>query len=888
VFVSPIEGSRRDARAIGSQIWNMLPLPRVALLSAFALALVTSCADDGAQDGDLEGPITLPPQFSDSAVADVAAPTALAFTPDGRLLIASQQGKVRVYKNGALRATAAIDLSAQICTNSERGVLGVAIDPSFATNHFVYLYYTKNKHASCATNAPGTGPVNRASRFTYDPATDTIDPASELVLVDNIMSLGGNHNGGDLHFGADGLLHISVGDSGCQLGNSSKCGGSNTNATYASILNGKILRVTSTGGIPDGNMFVGASGAVKCGTPGGEPAYNLNNSKPCLETFARGLRNPFRFAFKPSSNAFFINDVGQNLYEEIDDGKSGANYGWPIREGNCANGSTTDCGAPPAGLTNPLYAYDRSAGCKSITGAAFVPPGAFGSSYDGVYLFADYVCGKIFARAAGGGTPTTFAQALGGSSVVDMVFGPSPGGSGQGLYYTTYANGGQIRRVDFTGAVNRAPTAKFSASPVGGPAPLAVSFDGSGSSDPDAGDTLTYLWTFGDGQTKTTTTPTTSHTYSGNTNVTAQLVVKDNHGLASAAVTRTIYVGDVAPSVTISAPAEGATFKSDQPLALHGSATDAEDGALPASALSWTVLRHHADHTHPWAGPLIGPDQTIQAPPPEDLASAANSYLEVRLTATDSRGQSTTITRDVQPRAVALTFKTSPAGLKLVLDGTTTVTGPATVTSWEAWGLHVDANPQTDGSGKAWVFSSWSDGGAASHTITTPGAATTYTATFVAASAQPIKINFQPAGSPVPSGYAADSGLVFGARGGGLSFGWNAANDNTRDRDSAASPDQRYDTLDHMQKPSNPNASWELAVANGSYDVHVVMGDPSNLDSDFELNVEGVKVVSGKPSATSHWVEGTKTITVSDGRLTLTNATGAANNKVCFLEVTPH
>ncbi len=865
-----------------------MPRPRHVLISLLAFGLVSSCADDGAQEARTEAPITLPPQFSDSAVATVPAPTALAFTPDARLLIASQQGTLRVYRDGALRATPALDLSAQICTNSERGLLGVAVDPAFAANHFVYLYYTRNKHASCATNAPGTGPVNRVSRFTYDVAADTIDSATELVLIDNILSLGGNHNAGDLHFGADGLLYVSVGDSGCQLGDSSNCGGSNTNATYSSILSGKMLRITTTGAIPSGNMFVGAAGAVACGTPGAEPAYDLNNTKPCLETFARGLRNPFRFAFKPASNAFFINDVGQNLFEEIDDGASGKDYGWPVREGLCANGSTTDCGAPPAGMTNPIHAYDRSSGCASITGAVFVPPGAFGSAYDGVYLFGDYVCGKVFARAPSGGTPTTFAQAFGGSSVVTMTFGPSLGGSGQGLYYTTYANGGQVHRIDFTGAVNRAPTAKLAASPTGGAAPLVVSFDGTGSSDPDAGDTLSFVWSFGDGATQTTTSPTTTHTYTGSSNVTASLVVTDNHGLASAAVTMLIYPGDLAPSVTISGPAAGDTFKANQPLALHGSATDAEDGALPASALSWIVVRHHAAHTHPWTGPLTGPDQTIQAPPPEDLASAGNSYLEVRLTATDSRGRSTTVSRDVQPHTVALTFKTSPAGLKLVLDGTTTVTSPATVTSWEGWGMTAAASTQQDSSGTTWVFQSWSDGGAASHVVTTPATPTTYTATFVTSTA-PIRVNFQPAGSPVPTGYVADTGLVFGARGGGLSYGWNAANDvNTRDRNSAASPDQRYDTLDHMQKPGNPNASWELALANGTYDVHVVMGDPSHLDSDFRLNAEGASIVNGTPSAASHWLEGTRTITVTDGRLTLTNAVGAANNKLCFVDVTPH
>jgi PA14 domain-containing protein/putative Ig domain-containing protein len=150
-----------------------------------------------------------------------------------------------------------------------------------------------------------------------------------------------------------------------------------------------------------------------------------------------------------------------------------------------------------------------------------------------------------------------------------------------------------------------------------------------------------------------------------------------------------------------------------------------------------------------------------------------------------------------------------------------------------------------------------------------------------------IRINFQTPSAAVSPGYLKDAGLVYGNRGNGQSYGWNA--DNTaqmRDRNAANSPDQRYDTLAYMQRPGNPDASWELAVPNGSYSVRIVAGDPSYFDSAFAIAAEGVLVVSGTTTSANRWLDGTATVTVADGRLTIRNATGASSNKICFVEVT--
>jgi len=391
---------------------------------------------------------TLPPGFTDALVASVGAPTAFAFTPDGRLLVARQAGELRVIVGGSLLPAPALTLP--VCSNSERGLLGVAVDPQFAVNGHIYLYYTFDKFGSCASNV-ATSPVNRISRFVL-PASSFINPSTEVVLVDGIPSPNGNHNGGDLQFGKDGYLYASVGDGGCYY-QGSRCSGPNPAARELNAPLGKILRIARDGSIPPDNPFVGA-GTARC-NQGPAPVGTA-----CQEVFAFGLRNPFRIAFDPNATGtrFFIDDVGQSAWEEIDVAAAGADYGWNQREGPCVVGSTTSCGAPPAGMTNPIFAYRRDVpvpgtsvtGCATITGGAFVPNGLWPAPYGGAYLFGDFACGSLFRLDASGSSATAFATGLGGGTPVSVAFGPS--GASQALYYTSYAAGGQIRKISYSGA----------------------------------------------------------------------------------------------------------------------------------------------------------------------------------------------------------------------------------------------------------------------------------------------------------------------------------------------------------------------------------------------------------------------------------------------------
>ncbi len=397
-----------------------------------------------------------------SVVRDVGQPVALDFTPDGRMLVADKPGRLQVSRSDGTQRSIALDLSAKVCTGErspgrqdERGLLGVTVDPFFETTGYVYVYYTYKKFPDAA-NPPGPcpyrdpdSPVNRVSRF--EMSGDVIDPSSEVVLIDNIPSPAGSHNAGDVKFGKDNNLYVSVGDGGCDYDDLSLCAGKNDAAQDPHALVGKILRVTRGGAVPPTNPYTGPD-SERCGDPGDNG--RADPGRECQEVFATGLRNPFRMAFDPDATGtrFFINDVGQFDWEEIDRGKSGANYGWNLCEGrhdNPEREDAVDCTAAP--FTPPVHEYshdpqpDRSQ-CRSITGGAFVPNNSrWPASYTNSYLFGDYICNKIFAlvpRSGGGFTRKVLVTNLDDFGPISMDFGPR-----RSLYYTTFANGGEVRRV---------------------------------------------------------------------------------------------------------------------------------------------------------------------------------------------------------------------------------------------------------------------------------------------------------------------------------------------------------------------------------------------------------------------------------------------------------
>ena len=754
----------------------------------------------------------------------------MAFAPDGRLFVAEQGGRLRVIKNGSLLATPF--LTVPTTATGERGLLGVAFDPAFATNGFVYVYYT------AAT--PNTH--NRVSRFTAN--GDVAVAGSEVPILDlNPLSGATNHNGGATHFGPDGKLYVAVGDNA-----------SGSNAQSMSNLLGKILRIDADGTIPSDNPFFST-------------ATGQNRA-----IWALGLRNPFTFTFQPGTGRMFVNDVGETTWEEINDGIAGSNYGWPTTEGQTSDPR----------FRSPIFWYGHGSssttGC-AITGGAFYNPSTaqFPSDYVGDYFFADYCSGWIRKLDPASGN-TVAAFAAGAASPVDLLTA-----SDGSLYYLTRGSGGSVFRVRYTASQAPTITTHPASQTVGAGSPATFTVAASGTAP------LSYQWQRNgtDIAGATSSSYTIASAQTGDNGARFRARVTNSAGSVTSNEATLTVTANQLPTATITAPAAGSLYAGGDTIAYAGTGTDPEDGTLGGARFTWSVDFHHADHTHPFMQPTSGATGgTIAIPTSGETAS--DVWYRIHLTVTDSAGLTSSTFRDVNPRLARITLATSPPGLQLRLDGQP-VTTPLTLTGVVGIQRSLEApSPQLVGL-NVWTFDSWSNGGAQTQTISTPAADATYTARYRGAlPIPPIKVDFQPAGAPTVAGYLVDGGAAYGDRGNGQVYGWNASTAAaTWDRDSKKSPDQRYDTLTAMQHFTNRYARWELAVPNGSYTVRVVSGDPTAHNSVFKVTVEGVLTVDGDPTAANRWIEGTRTVTVSDGRLTIANGAGASNNKICFVEVTP-
>ena len=619
---------------------------------------------------------TLPQGFTETQVASgFSKPYAMAFAPDGRLFISLQGGKVLIYKNGALLPTPFVTLN--VDSSGDRGVIGIAFDPAFATNHYVYIYYTAKTPTI----------HNRVSRFTAN--GDVAVAGSEQVIFD-VETLGTSvlHNGGSLQFGTDGKLYVTTGD--------------NVQPTKAQSMTttlGKVLRLNPDGTIPSDNPF-----------------YNTNTGI-YRSIWALGLRNPFTSAMQPGTGRYFINDVGAMAWEEIDDGIAGANYGWPNTEG-----ATND-----PRFVGPIFTYAHgttsTTGCAIAGGSFYNPPIVqFPSSYVGTYFFADHCSGWIRNFDPTTGIATDFIT--GAVGPVNVQTGPDGL-----LYYLSRddnTGAGKLFKVSFSGApaVSQQPTdvivgpgtpATFSVMATG-QQPLSYQWQRDGSNIPGA-----------TASSYTLSSPTLS-----DNGAQFRCVVSNGLGSTTSMSATLTVTTDTPPDPTITAPIEGTHYNAGDVISYAGTGTDAEDGTLPASAFTWEIVFHHNTHTHNFITPFSGTKSgtfTI----PNTGETDPDVWYRIHLTVRDSVGLTTSVYRDVVPNTSTIQLATSPANLQVTLDSqpvTTPLSVLGVVGMQRTLGV---VSPQVVG-GVSYHFVSWSDGGSASHVITTPASNTTYTAMFAAGS----------------------------------------------------------------------------------------------------------------------------------------------------------
>jgi hypothetical protein len=464
-----------------------------------------------------------------------------------------------------------------------------------------------------------------------------------------------------------------------------------------------MLRINADGTIPADNPFFGTAGGAN------------------RAIWATGLRNPFTFAVQPGTGRIFINDVGQNTWEEVNDGVAGSNYGWPTTEGPTNNQA----------FRSPLFVYQHDAGDPTgcaISGGAFYNPTTqqFPAEYEGDYFFADYCSGWIWRLDMPGGAASEFAapEPTGFPGFVDLKVDDA------GNLYSRARNTGngfpqgEVYQIRYT--ANAAPSisqhpanrtvvvgqqAQFSVT-ASGTAPLSYQWQRDGD-DIDGANQSSY---------------TIQSATLADSGATFRVMVSNQFGDAlSNAATLTV-TENQPPTGTITAPAAGAQYRAGDTINFAGAGVDPDDGTLAADAFTWRVDFHHADHVHPFMQATSGiTDGSFTIPTQGE--TAANVFYRITLTVRDAFGLTNTGTRDVTPLTSNITLATDPVGLALTLDAQP-LTAPQSTTSVEGMSRAIGATtPQILG-GRTFVFDSWSDGGAATHSITTPAADTTFTASF--------------------------------------------------------------------------------------------------------------------------------------------------------------
>ena len=630
-----------------------------------------------------------PVGFQQEKLVDGLDPTDLTQAADGRIFIAEKNGTVRLVRDGELQPAPFLQIP--VDNLNERGLGSILLHPDFDLNGWFYLYYT-------VLNADR----NRLSRFTAN--GDLADPGSELILMEFDELAGSNHNGGGMVFGQDGKLYLATGDGldGAAPQNLNK-------------KHGKVFRLNDDGSIPTDNPF-----------------YDQLDGD-ARAVYGYGLRNPFSMAIDPQTGKIYLSEVGNSLFEEVNEVLPGANYGWPNVEG-FLNGQNA-----PANYQDPVHAYDHDTGCAAL-GAAFYNPAvpSFPAEYHGNYFYADYCKGYIHRI-----DPETETW---NGVFIENIDRPIKimGGLDGNLYYlarggigggtnadNTSSEEGALWRVSYSGSgapfVFKNPESVLAA--IGESATLTAEANGAG--------TLTYTWFRAD-----ETDPVGSGSELTLTNL--QLTdsgdyfcrVSNGDGTADSAPATVEVTSNQRPILSITSPTSETIYRGGQQITFAATATDPEDGTLPAEQLEWRVVFHHADHTHPAQEWQMGNAGTFIVPQVGETAT--NVWYRLQVRAEDSEGFPQTAFVDIFPRLQPLQLRTDPPNIDLNANGSL-VRVPASVDAVENLQQIIAAPLRQWFRDSLFVFERWSDG--------TPGRFRTF-----AMPAEPVELTAIYSAHPTGSG----------------------------------------------------------------------------------------------------------------------------------------
>ena len=670
-----------------------------AAVLAAALLLALACGAAAAS--------VLPPGFHDRPVAEgLDQPTGLALAPDGRLFIAEKAGRVRVVSaDGRLAREPLLDITAQVNAHWDRGLVGIAVDPTTAPDEplRLYLLYVQDLPEGGDSDAATSSRVTRYvvdGESVHSPQTvlGAVGPGPcppQAPSLDCIPNDGPMHAGGTLHVGDDRTLWVGIGD-GVTTGRVDELALRTRDETS---LAGKILHVDENGR--------GLSGHPFC--PG-----ETDLDKVCTKVYAKGFRNPFRASL--TANGLLVGDVGWAAREEIDLVAPGRDYGWPCREGSLGTvfAQFAACSSAAASsFAAPAYEYAHQGG-GSVVGGPVYTGTSYPDSFRGRAFFGDYAQRFIKVLSLDDAGAVTGVSDF----ATDLIPAALAADADGDLLFVSLGRGGPtdgvVRRIVYSPG-NAPPRPRSTATPAAGPAPLEVQLSAAGSSDPD-GDALSYTWDFGDGTTVTGAEAV--HTFARGSYL-VRLTARDGRGLDE---TTSLWVdaGNAPPQIELDVPALASLGTS---ITARATAVDDEDGAVAADI---GVVLVHGDHRHPLATGIGELPFTLT--PDHD----ADSWYEVTARASDRYGREGIERRRVDVRSVPLTLTSEPEGAPLSYAGQQ-VTAPVNRPAAVGFRTTVSAAERFERDGREYRFAGWSDGGAAIHDITVPDGPARFVARYTTA-----------------------------------------------------------------------------------------------------------------------------------------------------------